>query len=130
MKELKWFANLFSDRREQLGMSDYDIARLSGVSQPTIYRFLSGQNQNISAANLIRIAETLGFHVGVEFEESVSAEEYRARRANKKAEEIVRATQATSALEGQGLDKQALKNMKERIKQKLLAGPAKNLWAD
>jgi len=130
MYELERFANFFSDRREQLGMSDYDIAALSGVSQPTIYRFLSGQNPNISTANLIRIAETLGCHIGVDFEESYSVEEYREARANKKAEDVVRATQATSAMEGQGLDEKTLADMKQRIKQNLLAGPAKDLWAE
>ncbi len=130
MYELERLANFLSARRERLGMSDYHIAAFSGVSQPTIYRFLSGKNLNISAANLIKIAQALGTDIGPDLHETYDIEEFREKRAAYKAERIARATQATAALEGQGVDEKALSDMKERLKHKILAGSNKNLWAD
>ncbi len=130
MYELERIANFLSERRERLGMSDYHIAALSKVSQPTIYRFLSGKSYNISAANLVRIAQALGSDIGPDLHETFPPEEFREKRAAYKAQKIIEATAATSALENQNISDEDRKAMMRRIKHKLLAGSPKDLWSE
>jgi transcriptional regulator with XRE-family HTH domain len=130
MYELERIANFLSERREQLGMSDYDIARFSGVSQPTVYRFLSCENLSISARNLIKIAQALGSDISPDLHETYTVDEYREKRAHYKAEKIINAAQATSALEGQNVNSETLQSMKKNLIHKLLAGSPKKLWSD
>jgi transcriptional regulator with XRE-family HTH domain len=120
--------NRLTERRELLGMSDYDIAARSGVSQPTVYRILSGGAGKASFGNLCRIAAALGFRIEAVPEKS--AGDMREGQAAAKAGKIVAMTQATSLMEGQGVDTLSLGDMEDRLKQKLLAGPSKNLWSD
>lgn len=129
MYELERLANFLSERRDMLGMSDYDIALFSNVSQPTVYRFLSGKGLNISTANLIKIAQALGSDIAPDLHETYPVEDFREKRAEFKAQKIVEATSATSALEGQNIDEADREAIKRRIKQKLLAGPPKDLWS-
>ena len=117
-----------SQRREQLSMSDYHIAQRSRVSQPTVYRVLSGQNPRASFENVMAIADAMGMSLVTKPLESIG--EFREKQAERKAGMIVKMTQATSAMEGQGLDPLAYVDTKAQIKQKLLAGPAKDLWAE
>ncbi len=109
-------------------MSDYHIAQRSGVSQPTVHRILSGENPEASFAKIIAIAEALGIKITVHDEKTVSG--LRENQAYLKAGKSVDMTQGTSALEGQGLDPAELMEARERLKQKLLAGSAKNLWSE
>lgn len=127
-QQLNRLINRLTDRRVQLGMSEYHIAWRSGVSQPTIHRILSGENPQASLANVLAIADALG--LAIEVSPHMSVEEYRDWQADRKAGQIGAMTQATSALEGQGLDKETRKAIKERLKQKLLAGSPSALWSE
>jgi len=76
------------------------------------------------------MAIALSMGITLEAKSVTSVGELRESRAKWKAEKIANMTQATSALEGQGFDPFARLNIVARIKQKLLAGPAKDLWSE
>lgn len=116
-----------SERRALLGMSDYHIADRSGVSQPTVYRILSGKNPQASFEKVMAIAEALGMTLTTN--PLMEAGEFRACQADRKAASVVNRTRATSALEGQNFDARTLNQMRDSARQRLLAGPAKDLWS-
>ena len=117
-----------NQRRMELGMSHVTLAQRSGVSLPTVHRILSGGHPNASVANVQAIAETLGLRL--QFHIMEQAEDLREKQATKKATELVSMVQATSALEGQAVDQQTIKQMIRRTVHELLAGSERKLWAD
>jgi transcriptional regulator with XRE-family HTH domain len=50
--------------REAKGWSQAELARRSGVPQPTISRIEAGESGSISLANLERLADALGVDAG------------------------------------------------------------------
>jgi transcriptional regulator with XRE-family HTH domain len=127
-KRMRAIFQALTERREDLGMSDYHIAARSGVSQPTVYRILSGQNPNASFEKVLAIAEAMGMTLIVDAPLSVG--DFRRYAASIKAHDVVNRTMATSALEGQNIDAKTIHEMQDSAKQRLLAGPAKDLWAE
>ncbi|WP_051914544.1 helix-turn-helix transcriptional regulator [Thermorudis peleae] len=59
------FALWLVRRRAELGLSQTELARRLGVSQPTVARWESGEHVP-EIATLVRLAETLGLHVALE----------------------------------------------------------------
>jgi hypothetical protein len=54
----------------------------------------------------------------------------RLRQAELKADRLVTLVQGNSALEGQGLPRAAIEDLRERTIHELLAGPNRKLWAE
>ncbi len=50
-------------RKQTLGLSNSGIARLSGVSKPTVDRIMSGRHDRATLANVAKIAGTLGMEI-------------------------------------------------------------------
>lgn len=54
----------YTEARERLGISDYEVAKLSGVSVSTIYEWLARTKQNpganLSVDNARKVAKVLG----------------------------------------------------------------------
>jgi transcriptional regulator with XRE-family HTH domain len=117
-----------NQRRIQLGMSHITVARRSGVSLPTVHRILAGGHSGASFANIQAIADALGLRL--EFAPLEPADDLREKQANKKARELVRLVQGTSALEGQAVDSETIQRMIHRTAHELLAGSERKLWAD
>jgi transcriptional regulator with XRE-family HTH domain len=115
-------------QRKRLGMSYAALAKQSGVSVPTVTRILSGAPSSAHFDHVLAIAAALG--LGIETRIETPARDLRARRARHKAARLVNLVQGTSALEAQAVDDDALRDMVERTVHELLAGPARNLWAD
>ncbi len=59
------FALWLVRRRAELGLSQTELARRLGVSQPTVARWESGEHVP-EIGTLVRLAETLGLHVVLE----------------------------------------------------------------
>ncbi|MFZ4431534.1 MAG: helix-turn-helix domain-containing protein [Phycisphaerales bacterium] len=114
-------------RREALGMSHATVAARSGVSEPTVKRILGGQLAEASFANVVAIAEALGMTVGLG---ETDAEELCRQQARRKAEQIARLVQGTSALESQAVDQTAYERLVERSFHELMAGSRRRLWAE
>lgn len=115
-------------RKEKLGLTDSKIARLSGVSQPVVNRILKGRHKTARLDQIIAIADVLDLRITIR--EMADAMDLRRKQAEKKADQIIRMVQATSALEGQGLDKKTLEDMREQTVIELLAGPDSVLWEE
>jgi transcriptional regulator with XRE-family HTH domain len=118
--------NRLDDRRQALGLSVHDLATRSGLSMMTVNRILSGNHPNASWANVLAIARALG--LDVEFNPSADVEELREQQAARKADELTRMIQGTSALEAQALDPTQLDQMRRRIARELLTGSNRMLW--
>ena len=115
-------------RRRELGMTYATIAARSGVSLPTVQRILSGDHPNATFANVDAIARVLEMTIASQAQ--MPADELRERQAAKRARELVGLVQATSALEGQALDGDAVERMVRQTVHELLAGSPRKLWAD
>lgn len=115
----------FEQRRRQLRMSYAQLAVLSGVSAPTLFRALSGKNANVSFANVVSLAKALG--VSLEMQ-AIPAHQFLEQAAEKKADSLVGMVQGTSGLEAQAVDKEQLDAMKRQTVHELLAGSRRNLW--
>lgn len=123
--------NLFETleaRRRELGLSQAALAKLSGVSLPTVHRILAGHGSGASFENVLLIAQTLGMNL--EAVSNISTEQLLAHQARKKAERLVGMVQGTSALEGQGVSRQQIGRMITKTAQELLAGSRRRLWAE
>ena len=114
-------------RRRRLGMSRADVARLSGVSVPTVQRILGKQDHDATLSNLLAIAEALGLGLDIRPDAKVAA--LREQQARRKAERLVGMVQGSSALEGQAVDQETYERMVKQTVHELLAGPSRKLWA-
>ena len=119
-------AERLQNRRKMLGIGFQSLASRSGVSIPTVKRIFGGQIAAASFGNIAAIAEALGlsFELG---ESSVDA--LCRQQARKKAMQVARLVQGTSALESQAVGKDTYKRMVEKSFREILAGPKRKLWA-
>lgn len=107
-------------------MSFASLANLSGVSEPTIKRIFGGQLGQASFSNVAAILEALGTTLGIQERDP---DEMCRQQARRKAEQIARLVQGTSALESQAVDAQTYGRLVEKSYHELLAGPRRRLWA-
>jgi transcriptional regulator with XRE-family HTH domain len=119
------FLKQLGQRREQLAMPLTVLAARAGVSMQTLHRILHGQT-SAHFDKVLAVAQALG--VDVNARSSVKAREVRKRQAQAKAKRLVAMVQGTSALEGQGLDRDTLEEMTEQTTHQLLASKYK-LWS-
>ena len=119
-------AERLQTRRKMLGIGFQSLASRSGVSIPTVKRIFGGQIAAASFGNIAAIAEALGlsFELG---ESSVDA--LCRQQARKKAMQLARLVQGTSALESQAVGKDTYKRIVEKSFREILAGPKRKLWA-
>ena len=119
-------AERLQTRRKMLGIGFQSLASRSGVSIPTVKRIFGGQIAAASFGNIAAIAEALGlsFELG---ESSVDA--LCRQQARKKAMQVARLVQGTSALESQAVGKDTYKRIVEKSFREILAGPKRKLWA-
>lgn len=120
-------AESLQHRREALGMSYSALAARCGVSEPTVKRILGGQLAQASFANVVAISEALGTSFGIE---ETDPEELCRRQARRKAQQIARLVQGTSALESQAVDRAAYDRLVERSFHQLMAGSRRRLWSE
>jgi len=120
-------AERLKHRRESLRMSYSIVASRSGVSEPTVKRILGGQVAEASFANVVAIAEALGASFGIE---EPDPEELCRQQARRKAEQVARLVQGTSALESQAVDQAAYDQLVERSFHQLMAGSRRRLWSE
>lgn len=113
-------------RRRALGLTHAALAARSGVSEPTVKRILGGHLAEASFANVSAVLDALGLSLQTG---EVSVREMREHQARRKAEEIARLVQGTSALESQAVDDATYRELVERTYHELLAGPARRLWS-
>lgn len=120
-------AERLNSRRVSLGMSYSVVAARSGVSEPTVKRILGGHMAAASFANVVAVAEALGASVGVD---EVAPDELCRRQARRKAEQVARLVQGTSALESQAVDASTYSQLLERSYHQLMAGSRRRLWSE
>lgn len=112
--------------RQALGMSFAALAQRSGVSEPTVKRIFAGHLGEASFANVAAVAQALGATIGLD---EIDPDELCRREARRKAEQVARLVQGTSALESQAVDAQTYSRLVERSYHELLAGPRRRLWS-
>ena len=119
-------AERLQTRRKMLGIGFQSLASRSGVSIPTVKRIFGGQIAAASFGNIAAIAEALG----LSFELGESSVDVLCRQqARKKAMQVARLVQGTSALESQAVGKDTYKRIVEKSFREILAGPKRKLWA-
>jgi hypothetical protein len=104
------------------------LARLSGVSLPTVQRMLSGRDPGARFSKVEAVARALRAEVG--FRKGPTPNEVRLERAREKARRLVGLVQGTSGLEGQAVRDADIQMMVEDTTRKLLAGSRRTLWSD
>jgi len=123
-----------NSRRVRLGMSKADLARLAGVSLPTVRRLLSGREGRARVDILGAIADALGVEVRLSstpsVHESSDPSVFREARAKEKAAHLAKLVQGTMALEAEAVDAQVVEQMTAETVHSLLAGPKRRLWGD
>ena len=97
------------------------------VSEPTVKRILGGHIAEASFANVVAIAQALGASLGVE---EVDPDELCRQQARRKAEQVARLVQGTSALESQAVDGATYSQLLERSYHQLMAGSRRRLWSE
>ena len=113
-------------RKEQIGLTIDNIAKLSQLGNRTVTRFFAGEDVKLST--LEKITNIMGLDFAGN--EVVDIETLKEQRAKEKALYIVSLVQDTSALEMQGLESEAINLLIEDTKEQFLTGAyRKNLWA-
>ena len=125
MTELYHILADLNERRRQLGMSESVVAQRAGISPSTAHRTLAGR-ENPGYRAVEAIANALVAPLWRKPEDIALTLE---KQAAAKAEKLVRLVQGSSALEGQAVDKVTRRQMVQRTKAELLAGPRRRLWA-
>jgi len=113
-------------RKEQIGLTIDNIAKLSQLGNRTVNRFFAGEDVKLSTLEKITTVMGLDFAGN----EVVDIETLKEQRAKEKALYIVSLVQDTSALEMQGLESEAINLLIEDTKEQFLTGAYQtNLWA-
>jgi transcriptional regulator with XRE-family HTH domain len=122
------------DRRKELGMSFRALSQRSHVPVPTVQRILYGHERRLDLAKVSSIAAVLGLNVTVGETKKITpiatARKLRRQQAQKKAQQLVDMTQATSALEAQAVDEDILRKLLKQTTKELLDGPRLELWRE
>ena len=112
-------------RRQKLDMPYQVLAQKCHLGMSTVQRVLHGQTV-ARLDTIITIADALGFSLDLKPEANVN--EIRMRQAREKARQLVSLSQGTAALEAQGVNDDAVKNMEEKFIHQFLAGSDRRLW--
>ena len=127
------FADL-DRRRRELGMSRAAVAKLAGVSTPTVTRILTNKEKAPTFPVIRAIAAALGVEIRLGEEITVApmidADNYRKQRARAKAVRLVHRVQGSMGLEAQAADSRTVGKMVDRTMIELLAGSRRKLWED
>jgi transcriptional regulator with XRE-family HTH domain len=127
------FAHL-EKRRRELGMSRAAVARLSGVSEPTVARVLTDRERapTLPVIQAIAAALRVEIRLGESFKIAslIDADDYRRQRAKAKAIRLIHRLQGSMGLEAQAVDVKTVEKMVERTITELLAGSKRKLWED
>ena len=118
------FLEQLRQRREQLGMPLAVLAAKARVPMQTLHRILHGE-ASAHFDKVLAVAQALEVVLSAR---KVKAREVRKRQARATAKRLVGMVQGTSALEGQGLDRDTLEEMTEQTTHQLLASKYK-LWS-
>jgi len=113
-------------RKEAMGLTLDNIAKLSGLGNRTVTRFFAGEDVKLSTL------ESIIHIMGLDFSgnEVVDVETLKERRAKEKAIYIISLVQDTSSLEMQGLESGDIRELIHDTKEQFLTGEyRKNLWA-
>jgi len=114
------------DRRQHIGITVDNLAKLSDVGFKTVMRFFAGEDVKLSTVE--KITNVLGLDFAGN--EAIDIDSLRDERAKERALYIVSLVQDTSSLEKQGLDNDDVKEMVQDTKMQLLYGEYKDkLWA-
>ena len=54
-----------NQKRQHLGISQANLAEMTGLSLPTVQRFFAEEDNNVSLETTCKIAEALGFTIGI-----------------------------------------------------------------
>ena len=115
------------DRKESIGLTIDNIAKLTNLGNRTVARFFAGEDVKLST--LEKITELLGLDFAGN--ELIDIETIKAKRAKQKALYIVSLVQDTSSLEKQGLNSKELELLIKDTQMQFLTGEyQKNLWAN
>ena len=112
-------------RKETLGITIENLAKLSHNGVRTVNRFLSGEDVKLSTV------ESITNLLGLDFagNKTISLDELNKQRATQKAILMASLVQSTSALEMQGLEKEGLNIIIDKFKEEFLTGSYQNrLW--
>ena len=112
-------------RRNQIGISMENLAKLSNLGVRTVNRFFTGEDVKLSTV------ESLTNILGLDFagNEVVLLKQLERKRARNKAIFMASLVQSTSALELQGLEPKALDKMVLKFEKEFLNGEYRNrLW--
>ncbi len=113
-------------RREEVGITLDNLSKISNLGFRTITRFFAGDDVKLSTVE--RVTEVLGLDFAGN--EIIDTKTLIDKRAEQKALYIVSLVQDTSALEMQGLESDALKELLQETKKQFLTGEYKDtLWA-
>jgi len=112
-------------RKEQIGITVENLAKLSGVSVRTINRLL--KNEDVKLSTIECVTNLLGLDFAGNEQVSLSA--LKRQRAHEKALFLASIVQGTSALEMQGLEDENLKSIITSYEKEFLHGSYQDtLW--
>ncbi len=113
------------ERKEELGITVENLAKLSGIGQRTIHRLLKNEDVKLSTV------EAVTNFLGLDFagNEVLSLAALKKRRAHEKALFLASVVQGTSALERQGLESAQIDRLIAMYEEAFLTGEYQNtLW--
>ena len=114
-----------SIRKEQLGITIENLAKLSGVGTRTINRLL--KNEDVKLSTVEAVTNLLGLDFAGN--EQIPLKELEKQRAKEKALYLASVVQGTSALEMQGLEDDSINKIVSMYEHEFLYGDYKNtLW--
>lgn len=108
-------------RKEQLRVSEENLARISGIGTRTFNRFFADDDVKLSTI------EKVTNRLGLDFadNEVISLKKLQKQRAKEKARLLASLVQGTSALEMQGLEEEFLQKIVYQFERELLSGKYK-----
>jgi predicted transcriptional regulator len=113
-----------TNRKKELGLTNANIASLSGITERTVMRLFAGLDVKFSTIE--KITQLLG--IDFAGNEVIDINTLRHNRARTKALYVASMVQDTSSLEQQGLNTHQLDKLVSNIQNRYLNEYQKNLW--
>ncbi len=117
------------DIRKSLGLTQKQLARRLNVSRQEITKIEKNKNSS-SLKTLAKIASALNCELKCAIVSDISIEKMIKNQAHKKAEHILKRTNANMALENQAVDKKAIEFQKQQLINEFITNPNSSLWED
>ncbi len=128
MKNMAWLMNQIKFVREELGMTQVQLEKKTGLDQSVISQIENNPDGNYSLSTLERLAEGLNCELNISLKPKEDIPEVLRRKSREAAIRSIRVSSGTTAIEMQLPDQAFVEQQIEAVQDMILKKYKSKLW--